>query len=168
MAADPRRYWNCRLGALRALADLGHARPEITSRISEEINRYLDDPDYLVRSRVPQAIVALGADPGVGALRRAAEATPDPRLAHGYLMAAELLASQRKRGEAKEMREAIHKLEERGSPGKKPTGPAGPSRRAGRAGSREMAPFARRAGKPAPAVRVPKKPAKSGSRRKGH
>ncbi len=128
IAADPRRYWSCRLAALRALADLGSARPEIAPAAEEEISRSLEDPDRLVSSRATEALVSLGREGGVGALRRAASATPDARLANAYLLAAEELAGQRKRGEdvdrlrseleqlrseSKEMKETIRKLEER-------------------------------------------------------
>lgn len=131
VALDRKRYWNCRLTAIRALGDLGSARPTLGARIFEEISRFLEDPEYLVASRTPQAIVTLGLDAGTGALRRAANATPDPRLAHSYLLAAESLSSQRKRGEdvdrlrdeveklrseSKEMCESIRRLEEKGTP----------------------------------------------------
>jgi aminopeptidase N len=128
LASDKRRYWSCRLGALRAAAELGQTLPHLAPRISEELAQFLDDPEYLVRSRSSQAIVMLGVDAGVTALRRAASATPDVRLSQSYLLAADSLASQRRRGEdidklrddiekarteSKEMREMIRKLEEK-------------------------------------------------------
>jgi aminopeptidase N len=134
LASDRTRYWNCRLSALHALADLGSARPAVAPRIAEEIARFLDDPSILVSARAAGAMVALGHESGVGALRRAASATSDPRQAQSYLMAAEELAAQRKRGEdvdrlrteleklrgeAKEMKEAFGKLESKVSPPKK-------------------------------------------------
>lgn len=128
VAADRSRYWSCRLAALRALADLGAARPALAPAIAETMIPFLQDPDRLVSSRVADAIVALGHESGVGALRRAAGSTPDPRQANAYLMAADELAAQRKRGEdvdrlrseldqlrgeAKEMKEALRRLEEK-------------------------------------------------------
>lgn len=74
------------------------------------------------------ALVSLGHDSSIAALRRAASTTPDPRTANRYLMAVDDIAGQRKRGEdvdklrgevdkmrdeAKEMREALRKLEQR-------------------------------------------------------
>ena len=131
LARDRRRYWNCRLTAMRALADLGAARPIVAPRIVEELARFLEDPAHLVASRVAGPIVSLGQDAGLKALARAAAATPDPRLANSYLLAADELANQRKRGEdidklreeleklrseTKEMQETLHKLEARISP----------------------------------------------------
>lgn len=150
IGADRRRYWNCRLTALRALAELGAARPALTPRIAEELPRFLDDPAILVATRAASAIVSLGHESGVAALRRAALATSDPRQAQGYLMAADELASQRKRGEdvdrlrddleklrgeAKEMKEALRKLEEKVTPpkegaGKRPGSTKAPTKRA--------------------------------------
>jgi aminopeptidase N len=133
VGADRKRYWNCRLTALRALAELGAARPALAPRIAEEIARFLDDPSILVATRAAGAVVSLGHESGVAALRRAALATSDPRQAQSYLMAADELASQRKRGEdvdrlreeleklrgeAKEMKEALGKLEEKAAPSK--------------------------------------------------
>lgn len=134
IASDRRLYWNCRLTAMRALADLGSARPVVAPRIAEQLARFLDDPSILVSSRAASAIVALGHDSGVAALRRAASASSDPRQAHSYLMAADELAAQRRRGEdvdklrdemeklrseTKEMKETLQKLERKVSPPKK-------------------------------------------------
>jgi aminopeptidase N len=134
IASDRKRYWNCRLTALRALAELGSARPALAPRIAELIPRFLDDPSLLVSARAAGAIVALGHESGVAELRRAASATSDPRQAHSYLMAAEELAAQRKRGEdvdrlreeleklrseAKETKEALRRLEGKVSPARK-------------------------------------------------
>jgi aminopeptidase N len=143
LALDRRRYWNCRLTAMRALADLGAARPALAPRIAEELTRFLEDPDFLICSRVTEPIVALGHEAGVAALRRAAAATPDPRLAQTYLLATEELSTQRKRGEdvdrlrdelekmrseTKELREEIQKLNGTAAPnGKRP--PRGGGRR---------------------------------------
>ncbi|MBM3287135.1 MAG: hypothetical protein FJY88_07270, partial [Candidatus Eisenbacteria bacterium] len=128
LASDRRRYWSCRVGAMSALADLGAARPLLAPRIAEELSRFLEDRSYLVFTRVTNALVSLGHDSGIAALRRAAAATTDPRLVNHYLMAADDLAGQKKRGEdverlrgdmeklqgeAKEMREKIERLEER-------------------------------------------------------
>ncbi len=135
IARDRTRYWNCRMTAIRSLAELGNARPSLSPRIAEELARYLEDPDLLISSRVAGAIVALGNESGIGALRRAASATPDPRRANEYLLAADELAGQRKRGEdvdrlrdelekvrteAKEMRETIQRLEEKVAPNGRP------------------------------------------------
>ncbi len=138
LAADRRRYWGCRMLAMNALASLGAARPDVAPRIAEALARFLEDPDLLISQRVAGALVTLGHDSAIGALRRAASSTPDPRTANRYLMAADDLTAQRKRGEdidklrtevekmraeAKEMRESLRKLEPKGQPAVKGRGP---------------------------------------------
>jgi aminopeptidase N len=146
VASDRARYWGCRLSAMNSLANLGAARPNLAPRIAESLTRFLDDPDVLIARRVAGALVTLGNESAVPALRRAASSTPDPRTTNHYLMAAEDLAAQRKRGEdvdklrseleklqgeAKEMRETIRKIEEKVSPVKKERGKR-PGRKPGR------------------------------------
>lgn len=131
IARDRKRYWNCRLTAMRAMAELGAARPAVARRAAEVLVEFLDDPDILVSSRVAGAIVALGEGVGVSALRQAASRTPDRRRAHEYLIAADELAGLRKRGEdidqlkaeveklrseSKEMLDQLRRMEERLKP----------------------------------------------------
>jgi aminopeptidase N len=144
MASDRTRYWGARMGAMRGLAGLGAARPALAPRIAEELSPFLSDPDFLISYRVAGPLVSLGHESAVAALRRAATATPDPRTANHYLIAADDLAAQRRRGEdvdklrgeleklqgeAKEMREALRKIEEKVSPSKKRKAKAAPRRK---------------------------------------
>lgn len=113
VAADPSRYWGTRLLVFYAMADLGAARPEVSARIAEELPRFLDDPEILVATRLPDAFTKLGNKDAIPALRAKASVTPDPHMREACLLAADALAAQARPGEdVATLRGEVDKLRE--------------------------------------------------------
>jgi aminopeptidase N len=99
LAEDQSRYWLARVGAIKGLGELGAARPKLAPMLAEELVRFLEDPRYLVATRMPEALVALGESSAVAALRRKGDSTPVAVMRESCLCAADDLVAQTKRGE---------------------------------------------------------------------
>jgi aminopeptidase N len=120
LAADGSRYWLARVGALKGLGELGAARPRLAPRLAEAIVPFLEDPRVLVATRTPQALVTLGDQSAVAALRRRGQVSPIPEIREACLTAADDLAAQasrsedvdRLRGELAKLRDETKELKE--------------------------------------------------------
>jgi hypothetical protein len=176
------------VNSIRALAEIGSARPHLAPKLVEEIVPFLEDKRILVSERTPPALVLLGHPGALPALHRRGETAALAGDRESSLKAAEELSAKLKkgeevdrlRGEAEKLREEVRELRSSVEAMKARVMPEGTGRPApkGRAGARAkqaarsrkvaakeaVRTGARAAARPAPRKVAAKSPA---SRRKG-